>query len=177
MTLTSTVDAFGVMIEPSVLKIERVLPGPAERVWAYLTEGELRQKWLAAGDMKLVPGATFELVWRNDELSRIPSNRPDGFGPEERMNSQILEVDPGRRLVFSWSDGSEVSFELTPEGEEVRLTIVHRRLPNRSTILGVSAGWHAHLDILVAQMESREAAPFWDAWVQLRTEYEATFPG
>ncbi len=39
--------AYGALIEPATLKIERILPGPVGRVWAYLTEGALRRKWLA----------------------------------------------------------------------------------------------------------------------------------
>ena len=36
-------DAYGTLIEPATLKIERLLPGPIERVWAYLTDSELRR--------------------------------------------------------------------------------------------------------------------------------------
>ena len=43
-----TSDAYGVLTEPATLKIQRLLPGPIERVWAYLTESELRRQWLAA---------------------------------------------------------------------------------------------------------------------------------
>ena len=42
-------DAYGVLTEPATLKIQRLLPGPIERVWAYLTESDLRRQWLAAG--------------------------------------------------------------------------------------------------------------------------------
>ncbi len=28
------------------------------------------------------------------------------------------------------------------------LTLIHRRLPDRATLLKVGAGWHMHLDIL-----------------------------
>src|SRR5262245_23524320 len=71
-------DAYGVLTEPTTLKIQRLLPGPIERVWAYLTESNLRRKWLAAGEMEMKAGAPFELVWRNDELTDPPGLRPDG---------------------------------------------------------------------------------------------------
>ena len=45
-------DAYGVLTEPATLTIQRMLPGPIERVWAYLTESDLRRKWLAAGEME-----------------------------------------------------------------------------------------------------------------------------
>ena len=42
------VDAYGALSEPATLTIQRMLPGPIERVWSYLTESDLRRKWLAA---------------------------------------------------------------------------------------------------------------------------------
>lgn len=33
---------YGVVTEPGTVRIQRVLPGPIERVWAYLTESEKR---------------------------------------------------------------------------------------------------------------------------------------
>jgi uncharacterized protein YndB with AHSA1/START domain len=56
MTELATLDAYGVLTEPAMLKIQRLLPGPIERVWAYLTDGELRRKWLAAGEMEMKVG-------------------------------------------------------------------------------------------------------------------------
>ncbi|MBP1860204.1 hypothetical protein J2Z75_003725 [Rhizobium herbae] len=42
MNQLATVNAFGVLTAPGTLKIERLLPGPIERVWAYLTEYDRR---------------------------------------------------------------------------------------------------------------------------------------
>ena len=168
--------AYGVLTEPLTLKIERLLPGPVERVWAYLTDSDLRRQWLAAGEMDLQVGAPFELVWRNDELTTTPGERPLGFSPESRIASRILAVDPPRWLVFTWGDSSEVSFELAPEGDDVRLIVIHRRLPNRGTLLKVGAGWHAHLDILVARMTGQDPAPFWDEWTRLHNDYDHRIP-
>ena len=41
-------DRLGVVTAPRTVRIERILPGPVERVWAYLTESDKRKKWLAA---------------------------------------------------------------------------------------------------------------------------------
>ena len=78
MNAPLTLDAHGRLTEPATLEIQRLLPGPAERIWAYLTDGELRRKWLAAGTMELTAGAPFELVWRNDELTDPPGTRRIG---------------------------------------------------------------------------------------------------
>jgi uncharacterized protein YndB with AHSA1/START domain len=49
MTELASLDTYGALIEPTTVKIQRLLPGPIERVWAYLTESDLRRQWLAAG--------------------------------------------------------------------------------------------------------------------------------
>ncbi len=169
-------DAFGELSDGDTLTIQRLLPGPVERVWAYLTESDLRRQWLAAGDMELKAGAPFELTWRNDELTEPPGEKPDGFGGEHSMQSRIVEVDPPRRLVFEWSGSGNVSFDLEPRGDRVLLTLIHRRLPNRNTTLMVGAGWHAHLDILVARATGSEPEPFWDHWTRLKADYDRRVP-
>ena len=172
-----TQGGYGVLTEPATLTIQRLLPGPIERVWAYLTDGKLRRQWLAAGDMELKVGAPFELAWRNDELTSPPGHRPAGFKEEERMKSQITELEPLRKLTITWSGTGDVSFELEPKGDEVLLTLTHRRLPNRSTTLMVGPGWHMHLDVLAARLTGKEPEPFWDGWSRLRGEYDGRIPG
>ena len=176
MNKPATLDAYGVLTEPATLKIQRLLPGPIERVWAYLTESELRRKWLAAGEMVMKVDAPFELVWRNDELTNPPGQRPPGLGDERRMRSRITELDPPRKLAFAWEGSGDVSFELEPKGNDVLLTVIHRRLPDRATLLRVAAGWHTHLDVLVARTTGAEALPFWDVWTRLQAEYDHQIP-
>ena len=169
-------NVYGALTEPNTLKIQRLLPGPIERIWAYLTESELRRKWLAAGQMEMKVGAPFKLVWRNDELNNPPSKRPEGFPEEHSLECQITEFDPPRKLVITWGSSGGVSFELEPQGDEVLLTLIHRRLPDRPTLLMVSAGWHMHLDILAARATGEEPAPFWDGWSRLQKEYDQRLP-
>ncbi len=176
MTDLATIDAYGVVTEPATLKIERLLPGPIERVWAYLTESDLRRKWLAAGKMEMKVGAPFELVWRNAELSNPPGQRPPGFSEEHRMQSRITELDPPHKLSIAWEGSGDVTFELVPKGKDVLLTLVHRRLPDRTTLLKVSAGWHMHLDILVASANGNDPEPFWDGWARLQKIYDRRLP-
>jgi uncharacterized protein YndB with AHSA1/START domain len=174
----ATVDDYGALSEPATLTIQRFLPGPIERVWTYLTESDLRRKWLASGSMEMKVGAPFELVWRNSELTDPPGKRPDGFGEEHRMESRITELDPPRKLAFTWGKGGgDVSFALEPRGERVLLTVVHRRLDERGMKLGVSAGWHAHLDMLAARLTGEQPEPFWDRWTRLKAEYDGRIPG
>lgn len=172
----TTIDPYGEVIAPATIRIERLLPGPASRIWDWLTKSELRRQWLAAGDMDLTVGAPFELVWRNDELNATPSKRPDGFAEEDRMQSRITELDPGKTLSFVWGKDGEVTFRLKEDGPDVLLTIVHRRISDRPNLLGVSAGWHMHLDIMAAKLGGRKPDDFWSGWQRLRAEYETRIP-
>lgn len=176
MTETASQQAYGVLTDSDTLKIERLLPGPIDRVWAYLTQSQLRRQWLASGDMELEVGASFEFVWRNDELSDADVPRPAGFPEEQRMQSRITAVEPPRKLAFTWQGSGDVSFELVPHGQDVLLTVIHRRLPDRKTLLQVSAGWHMHLDILSARTSGRRPAPFWSGWARLQDDYDARMP-
>jgi uncharacterized protein YndB with AHSA1/START domain len=92
------------------------------------------------------------------------------------MQSRITELDPPHKLAIAWEGSGDVSFELEPKGKEVLLTLIHRRLPNRANLLGVGAGWHMHLDVLVARVTGKEAAPFWDGLSRLRKEYDQRIP-
>jgi len=169
-------DLYGALTEPATLTIKRVLPGPVDRVWTYLTDQNLRRQWLCAGPMELKEGASFEWVWRNDELTSPPGERPEGFGAEHRMQGRILEIDPPRKLTYDWPGAGEVTFELIPRDSHTLLTVVHRRIPDRKTTVGVSAGWHAHLDLLAVRMAGQNAEPFWDAVARLRKDYDSRTP-
>ena len=172
MMQVETPDAYGVLTEPATLTIQRLLPGSIDRVWAYLTESDLRRQWLAAGTMEMELGSNFELVWRNHELTDPPGNRPEGFGEEHRMAGEISELRPPYLLGISWGSTGGVTFELEPVGDMVRLTVTHRRIEDPSMRLNISAGWHAHLDVLAARLAGDAPEPFWDHWARLKAEYE-----
>jgi len=164
---------YGVLTEPMTLTIQRFLPGPIERIWSYLTDSDLRRKWLAAGDMKLEVGAPFTLTWRNNELMENPGTTPPGYSEEHSMESRITELDPPNRITFTWfASGSTVTFELAPRGERVLLTVIHRGIPSRDVLLKVGPGWHNHLDVLVARANGTEPQPFWEKFLRLQKEYE-----
>lgn len=162
----------GTLVDGHTLRIQRRLPGPIERVWSYLTDSDLRRQWLASGSMKLQPGASFELVWRNDELSGSPAERPDGFSAESRATCQFVEVQPPRRMRYVWPEVGDVSIDLEVADDEVLLTLTHRQLSGDRLILNVCAGWHAHLALLLAHLEGAQPPSLWSTWKRLRRDYE-----
>jgi uncharacterized protein YndB with AHSA1/START domain len=178
MNIATQDNDYAVPTAADTVRIERLLPGPIERVWAYLTDSGLRGKWLASGEMQAQVGTPFELTWHNDELTDPPGARPEGFDSVHSMQSMLTTFDPPHRLAFTWngSASGDVSIELQPKGDRVLLTLIHRNLRKREGMLMVGAGWHMHLDILAARMGGAEPAPFWDGWSRLRREYDQRIP-
>jgi uncharacterized protein YndB with AHSA1/START domain len=172
MNDATTLDVFGALVEPATLRMQRLLPGPVERVWSYLADSNLRRQWLCAGALGTKAGDTFEWVWRNDELTSPVGERPEGFDEEKRMQGRITEIRAPYRLGYEWPGVGHVIFDLEPQGKDVLLTVIHERIPNARTALGVSTGWHAHLDLLATRLAGGKAEPFWDAMVRLRKIYE-----
>ncbi|MEQ8830619.1 MAG: SRPBCC family protein [Alphaproteobacteria bacterium] len=176
MSVITTSADYGVLTDEKTLEIQRRLPGPIDRVWSYLVDGEKRSKWLASGDMEPRAGTAFTLTWRNDELTDPPGARPDGFSDEHSMASRIVEFEPPHKLTFTWGDSGEVTFLLKEAGQGVLLTVIHRGLPDRNMTLMVGPGWHIHLDVLRSKLSGETPEPFWDGWVRLRSEYERRIP-
>src|SRR3546814_4911719 len=102
----------------------------------------------------------------SDWSSDVCSSDLDGFADEQRMQSRVIECDPPRRLVFTWDGDSDVTIYLEPRGNEVLLTVVHRYLGSRNRVLMHSAGWHAHLALLVARTSGQRPETFWDRWIE-----------
>ncbi len=169
---------YGVVMETGTIRFERLLPGPIERVWAYLTESDKRRSWFAGGEMDLRAGGQVELVFRNSELSADEAT-PEKYKQYEGLSTQgrITRCEPPRLLSFTWGEeppapDSEVSFELSPRGKDVLLVLTHRRLADRKSMLGVSGGWHSHLGILEDQLNGRTPRPFWTTHAKLEADYE-----
>lgn len=175
-------DNYGTVNETGVLRMERILPGPIERVWAYFVEPEKRAKWLAGGTMAHAPGGRIDLHFNHIHISG--ERAPERFSAcNERLEaiSHVVRIEPPRLLVMSWDDGgpaeSEVSFELTPQGEKsTRLVLTHRRLPDRAQLLSHSSGWHSHLDALDDLLSERAPRPFWSNFIALEAHYDKRLP-
>jgi len=181
MTLPS--HDYGRRIAADTVRIERLLPGPIERVWAYLTEADKRRLWLASGEMALYPGGAVELIFDHAQLSDNDDPVPEkhrAYSGETRNHGRITAIDPPYLLSYTWSEHrelpSEVCFQLSSEGAQVRLVVTHRRLVGRDEFISVASGWHTHLDILIARLSGHAPDGFWRAHTRLEAEYEARLP-
>jgi uncharacterized protein YndB with AHSA1/START domain len=166
------------LVEPGTVRLERLLPGPVERVWAYITESDKRAKWLAAGEFDLRVGGKVRLEFDN---SKLPNDADTPPQYKERgkhaFEGVITRLETNRLLSHTWpwdSADTEVSYELAPRGKEVLLTIVHRRLPGAALQKGVIAGWDVHSGILADVLNGVAPRPFWSTHAKLEQEYAAT---
>ena len=162
------------LILPSTVRLERLLPGPIERVWAYLVESDKRATWLAAGEFDLRVGGSIELRFDNDKLPNDPL--PGARGGLRVFTGKVTRCEPLRALAHTWNwDGkpSEVLYELTPRGKDVLLTIHHKLPDERGLKVGVSGGWVVHTGILADLLNGVKPRPFWTSHDLLAKEYEA----
>jgi uncharacterized protein YndB with AHSA1/START domain len=166
------------LIAPATVRLERLLPGPVERVWTYLTDSQKRATWFCGGEFDLRVGGRIRLEFDHASLSR------EKLTPEKHKNSErarfdgtITRLEPMRLLAFNWNfgeRGSEVTFELAPRGKQVLLTITHRGLDERNLLVNVMSGWDVHTGILADVLSGAEPRPFWSTHAKLVKQYEAS---
>jgi uncharacterized protein YndB with AHSA1/START domain len=175
-TSSQDLPEYGVATAKDTVRFERLLPGPIQRVWSYLTESEKRKTWFAAGDMDLRVGGRVELIFKHSDFAPEPT--PERFKKYDGWHSygHITRCEPPRVLSYTWSEeeggDSEVTFELTPEGDEVRLVLTHRRLADRAAMLGVAGGWHSHLAVLTDRLNARPPRGFWSIHAKVEEDYK-----
>ena len=125
--MTDPVSAPGdAQAETRDIVVESVLPHPPEVVWKTLTTPELIARWLMPNDFQPILGRRFTFQTR-------PMGDWDGV-----VDCQVLELEPPRRLVYSWKGGAQsndqygsrldslVTWTLVPEpGDATRLKLLH----------------------------------------------------
>jgi uncharacterized protein YndB with AHSA1/START domain len=121
--------------DPRAVVVEVDLDAPTETVWRAFADPRLSSDWLAKGAIATTPGERFSL---DDEGRRI--------------DCEVLEAEPGRRLRLGWRDAddavaSEVSFVFIPTpagGTRLRIThgpvLARFPLPRRAPARSVTAG-------------------------------------
>jgi uncharacterized protein YndB with AHSA1/START domain len=176
-------DSYGTLVASDAVRLQRSLPGPIDRIWAYLTESEKRGQWLATGDMDLRVGGKVGLFFRHADLSPQQAPTPERYRNMDAghaLTGRITACEPPRLLSYTWGepDGSEseVRFDLSERDGKVLLTVTHSRLHNRDELVSVAGGWHAHLQILLERLEGREPPNFWTTHEGLEAEYERRLP-
>jgi len=149
----------GTFVDNSTVRFERLLPGPIERVWDYLTKSEFLATWLASASGDWRKGAEVTLSFTFSAHDDCSDSICTGI---------VQDYDPPRLLSYTWQEmdaagqkrpASIVRFELSNDGPGVRLVLTHRKLAP-GEISGFGAGWDSHLQYLAARLAGAPVKPF-----------------
>ncbi|ODU02289.1 MAG: hypothetical protein ABS81_18035 [Pseudonocardia sp. SCN 72-86] len=137
------------MTEPVVREIE--IDAMPETVFAFFVEPAKLTRWLA--DEAVLDPRTGGLC------VQVHPGEERGSGGPFHMSGRFVEVDPPRRVVFTWGftepevgvppDSSTVEVTLRPNGSGTTVRLVHRGLPP-SEAGNHEQGWAAMLGRLAA---------------------------
>ena len=152
-------------IAPDAIRLERMLDAPAETVWRYLTEADLRREWFMGGE-DARPGAEFELLNDHDNLSADDVPYPESYAPYKgkTWNERVLRFEPPRLLETTFQGGKNgnVTFELFPEGNRTRLVLTHRGIVSGTGAQDFGSGWTSHVSVLQEKLAGRSVRNFWE---------------
>jgi uncharacterized protein YndB with AHSA1/START domain len=131
----------------AMVRFERTLPGPIERVWEFLTNTERLPGWFGHGTIEHREGGAVTLMGGH-------------------IRGVVTQWKPPRILAYTWnvfSPGeaesrypeSYLTFALEPRGNQVLLTLTHVPILERFERQN-AMGWHTFLDILEAAITGQQ---------------------
>ena len=159
-------------IAPDTIRLERLLDAPAERVWRYLTEAELRSQWFMGGT-DATSNSEFELLVDHDKLSDekdVPYPESHECFKGNVWTERVLRFDPPRLLETTFQSGKNgvVRFELVPEGERTRLILTHSGIESDTGAQDFGSGWNSHMTMLQERLAGRSVRNFWELHARSR---------
>jgi len=133
-----------------MVRFERLLPGPIERVWEFLTEASRLPGWFGDGTIEPRPGGAVNLMGGH-------------------VRGIVTQWKPPRRLAYTWNvfnpgeaeshyPESYLTVELEERGEDVLLTLTHLPVLERFEKQN-AMGWHTFLDLLHAALRGDVPVP------------------
>jgi uncharacterized protein YndB with AHSA1/START domain len=163
----------GSILDLHTVEFKRLLPGPIELAWDYLTKPELLTTWFNDVTLDSRVGSAIEV--------RFGARKGDCGAAG--VHGVIREFRKPHAFVFTWiqqrpqpdgsiqhSDEGEVRFALQEKGDKVMLTLIHTRIPTER-LPDYGAGWHAYLDSLESRIAGRGAIEVMEVFQNLRPRY------
>jgi uncharacterized protein YndB with AHSA1/START domain len=143
----------------TTLQLRRTFPAPRERVFRAWTTPEEMKRWQAPRPMT-TPFAEVDL--RVGGRYRIHMRAPDGA--EHRVAGVYREVDPPRRLVYTWAwesgpDQTEtlVTVEFFDRGGATEVVLTHALFSSEEARGRHEHGWTGCLDNLAEALAADSA--------------------
>lgn len=123
-----------VSTEPKTIVVERELDAPPEKVWRVLTEPHFIKEWLMQNDFRAVVDHRFGFCFEWGEV-----------------DCRVLEVEPHRRLSYTWVSGeldSVITWTLTETSSGTRLRMEQTGFPANAPryYYGAQHGWPKFFD-------------------------------
>jgi len=134
----------GEFLRLPAVRFERLLPGPIDRVWSYLTQCDRLVAWYGpAGIIEPREGGRVEFM--------------DGH-----VRGIVTQWRPPTRLAYTWNvfvpgqarsayPESYLNFDLAASGAAVKVTLLHLPVLERFEAQN-AMGWHTYLDMLRAKL-------------------------
>ncbi len=162
----------------SAVHLERLLDAPTDQVWDALTRPDRIGRWLWP-----------VVEWPDDPARTRPLALGDTFllgdanVPEGTHRMEVLALEPGRLLSFTWGpDRSAVTFRLAEQDGGTLLVLDQDAIPD---VFGAgrlrsapdfAAGWHSLVDGLTLLLEGLDAPRregLWDAAYEVYVALDA----
>jgi uncharacterized protein YndB with AHSA1/START domain len=149
-------------IETTAVEREIPIAASPETIWEFLVDSDKATRWMGtSASIDARPGGAYQ-------VQVIPGNTAAG---------EFVELDPPRRLVYTWGweagAGSSVTpgsttieIELIPDGDGTRLLFAHRDLPTAEDARKHAHGWAHYLERLGTAAAGGDPGP--DPWLEQR---------
>jgi uncharacterized protein YndB with AHSA1/START domain len=167
-----------------VLRFERRLAHPVDRVWAALTEPDELGGWFGEVEIELAEGGSFSLRQQNrmteEDVEKYGIELPDDFDLEQTKPVQgtITRLDPPRLIEYDTDHFGLLRWELREEEPGCVLTFTNTvDFPEGFPPAQTLAGWHSYLDQLEQALAGRPGDwENWtlDRWAEHRDRYAAS---
>jgi uncharacterized protein YndB with AHSA1/START domain len=137
-------------VSDDTIVLERLFDADAQALYEAWTDPEIMAQWFFVGadwsvevENELHVGGGFRLSMR------VPS------GATHTMHGEYLELDPDRRIVFSWTshvaENTRVTIDLEPRGDQTLLRLTHELVPTPDAREAHRQGWGGCLDNLASR--------------------------
>jgi uncharacterized protein YndB with AHSA1/START domain len=134
------------------LEIKRFVNAPRARVYAAWTDVEQLKQWFGpekvrTRDIKADARVGGEFRW----------DLVNSDGEEMTMRGEFRELQPGKKIVFSWrwlddedweNQTSVVTLDLSDRDGGTELRLIHEQLPSEQSREAHNSGWNSALDKL-----------------------------